>query len=207
MSSQKIVLFTNSNEIGKHLAEEAMQREHSVTMVVDNGKIFNLTHPNLRIINITSKEEKDIIKYLKGQDVVICLYDLTPGDLHDHVEVIKEIVQKTKKAGIKHIVIASHVFTNNEAIQDIQDFKVIRDAHQEIQKLLKKESKLSWSFIHSAEPEADKNNQSTFNKKELVFSQYDGETTISIDECVSTMLDEAEGGQLEMYDMEEDRED
>jgi putative NADH-flavin reductase len=208
MSTQKIALFTPAGEVGRRLAEEALKRGHTVTAIVTDENEFKLKHPNLKVVRGDVRKKEEVTKYAKGHDVVINAYSPSIKNPREHVDITRSVIEGTKEAGVQHIVSASHPFEQRmEATEEFYNsFKPVIQAQQEALKLLQKEKNLSWSYLHSVAPEAGKKPGEYQVSDEIYFSHPEGQARIPLKEYTSTLLNEAEKGQMETHEFNyEDR--
>lgn len=208
MNIQKIALFTTSGEVGRRLTAEALERGHSVTVIVGNDKEFKLKHPNLEIKKGNAKKKNDISKYAGGHDVVICIDEPTTKNPEEHIEITRNIIEGAKKTGVQHVVVAAHSFDldNTKIKQSENILKPLMKAQKEALKLLQNEKAINWGYMHLVESDSKKKNGNDQYIEEVLFSQPYGENRISKEDCVAALLDEAEKGQALMEEFNE-RED
>jgi putative NADH-flavin reductase len=200
MIAQKIALFVSSVEPGKRLIEEALQKGHSVTAIIDSNEEFDLKDPNFKVVKGNMNRIEDVHKLVKDQDVIVSIHKLNEKKPLEHVEIARNIIDAAKKAGIRHIISVAQ-----RADKDLNNGKEgasreIFDAQNNALKLLQNEKSLVWGYLHIADSDLG---------DEMIFTQMNNEVKIPENEYISIILDEVGKGSLEVneYDIEGQRDD
>ncbi len=206
MNTQKIALFGASGEAGRQLAEEALKRGHSVTAIVRDETEFKLKHPNLRVVRGETKKAEDIVRYAKGHDVVIGFHVPSKENPREHVEVARNFIEGTKKAGVQHLVTVGHTFGKlTEGTQEAYDaYKQVTQAQNEALKLFRNEKELNWSYALGVQPERREDNGKYQMSSEIRFANPMGEQRVDVKNFTETLLDEAERSTPELHSHEDE---
>jgi putative NADH-flavin reductase len=208
MSTQKIAMFGADGEVGRHLAEEALKRGHSVTAIVCDEKEFKLKHPNLKVVKAVTGKKEEVSKYAKGHDVVISFHEPSREKPREHVEATRAYIEGTKMAGVPHLVTVGHAFgkwTGNNQ-ESYEAYKPIAQAQRDALSLFRKEKDLNWSYVRGQEPVRREDNGKYQMGGEILFAHPEGESKVKPQNFAEAILDEAEKSTPEFHGFEEEEE-
>jgi putative NADH-flavin reductase len=215
MNNNKIALFGTA-ETTMGLAKEALERGHQVIVIVPDDNEFNLNYSNLKIANGDMKKKEDVVKYSKGSDVVICVYDPADSIPGEHADTTRAIIDGLKDAGVNHLVYATRIDQlkeipkrSREESQEPEhsgvhvevtpeqptEFKSEENVHREAIKILQSEKGLNWGYAHAGKSE---NKPGADTGKEIRYTHPDGEKLIPVKEYISSIIDEAEKEEVEV---------
>jgi len=192
MSKQKIALFGAVGKAGGNLMAEALDRKHKVTAIAYDVSKVNIQHHNLSVIYGHMINKEEIENYVAGHDTVLAVHEPLPVHPSEHVKSIRAVIDGTKKAGIKKLVVIGHPI--HRPIENTMEFydlwKPIILAQQEALKIFQRESLLNWTYIYSAKLEPD-TRTGRIDKQDKMFMANNNEIKeIPVRSYASTILNE-----------------
>lgn len=103
----KLLIFGATGLTGRHLVDQALKANHTVTAFARNPVKLEIKHPNLRIVQGDVMEMDSIERAMPGQDAVLSV--LGDGDKKSTLrsEGTRRIMESMKKAGITRFVSTS----------------------------------------------------------------------------------------------------
>jgi putative NADH-flavin reductase len=157
MSKQKMAIFGALGKTGNTITTEALKRKFKVTAIVYDVTKVSVRHPNLDVKWGHMINPTDIKNLVKGHDFVVGIHEPLNTNPDEHIRSIQSVVEGTKNAGIKHLILIGHPI--NKPIENTMEFydlwKPIAKAQKEGLKILKKEFSLNWGYVYSPELEPD----------------------------------------------------
>ena len=64
----KVAIFGSTGSIGRHLVEQALEQEHTVTAFARNPATLDMEHPNLTAVQGDALDPASVEKAVIGQD-------------------------------------------------------------------------------------------------------------------------------------------
>lgn len=194
MKAQKIALFSTTHNVGRRLAEEALDRGHSVTAIVRDEKEFGLKHPRLQVLKCDVMDKEEISQRVKGHDMVIFAHEPTQKEPREHVVAIQSLIEGIKKAGVQRFVATGYVERQPSEFtkETFEEWKPVHQAQRDALKLLRRESGLHWGYACSAQPEPVQGNDTISVKKEILFTTPENEERLPAIDFAKNLLDEVE---------------
>jgi len=202
MNTQKIALFGTSDETSQRLITEALKRGHMVTAIVPEERQLQMIHPNLKMVNGDARKKEDVIRYARGNDVVICVYEPTKAKPREYVDITRTVIAGTKDADVQHLLFAAHPLgLPAESTEEFYNsFKSVVKAQKDSLNLVQNEKELYWGYVHSVEPEPGNKAGKYRISSEIIFTHPEGESRITIKNYPSAVIDEAEKGEMELHE-------
>jgi putative NADH-flavin reductase len=187
----KIALIGATGYVGSRVLREALSRGHDVTAIVRHTEKLPV-HPKLKPVQADIKQPEDMIKKLKGHDLIITTVYYTEPDL---------LLEEIKKSGVPRYIAmggtGSLEVSPGQQFVDAPDFPEIylavgrstRDYYEK----LKKEEDLNWTVVVPSldlVPGERTGNYRIGHDNMLVNEE--GRSTISVEDLAHAMLDEIE---------------
>jgi putative NADH-flavin reductase len=102
----KVAIFGSTGSIGRHLVEQALEKEHTVTAFARDPAKLDIEHPNLTAVQGDALDPVSVEKAVDGQDAVICALGAgAKGAIR--TDGTRNIVQAMEKAGVSRFVCLS----------------------------------------------------------------------------------------------------
>ena len=113
----KVVIFGGTGLVGKATLNEALNKNHQVTLLVRDAHKVSIQHPNLRIIEGNVMNPDDVNKALQGQQAVIQTLGYNgKGNAKPTTfttDATRIIIQEMKKTNINRLIVMSVVGAGN----------------------------------------------------------------------------------------------
>lgn len=199
----KIALIGATGYVGSRILNEALTRGHEVTAIVRHPERLPVR------LGLTAKkgdvyDTEGLAELLAGHDAVISAFnaDKDAPDVYEKmVEGAKSIIEATKKAGVKRLLVVGgagslEVAPGQQLIDQPgfpEDWKPGALGTREFLYLLRQEPDLEWTFLSPAqtlEPGERTGKYRTGGDQLLVDEQ--GQSRISVEDYAVAMIDELE---------------
>lgn len=202
-----IALIGASGFVGTAIAKEALNRGHQVTAVVRNPEKVTFHHEHLTIEKTDILNQQELIKAIKGKDVVISAYNAgwtNPNLYEDFLEGSKAIQAGVKSAGVKRLITIGGAGSLEVApglqIVDTPDFpaayKAGATSARDYLNVLKEEKELDWTFFS---PAIEMNQESSGVRKgkyrtslDTPVFDADHRSILSVEDLAVVIIDELE---------------
>jgi putative NADH-flavin reductase len=200
----KVALIGATGFVGSQLLKEALDRGHEVTAIVRRTERLP-ERPNLVAKQADIMDTDALAELLVGYEAVIAAYNPdreVPGDVYERmVAGAKSIIQATKKAGVKRLLVVGgagslEVAPGQQAIDQPgfpEEWKPGASGTREFLYLLKEESDLDWTFLSPAAVLQPGERTGTFRLGgDQLLVDDNGECHISTQDYAVAMIDELE---------------
>jgi len=195
----KITIIGASGFIGSAILQEALNRGHEVTAVVRHPEKITLQNPHLTVKKGDVQSAAEVAELVKGTSAVISAFNA--HDTDTYVKAIHAIIDGTKQAGIKRLLVVSGAGSLEVApgVQgvDTPDFpaewKAGALATREAFNVVKQEKELEWTVLSPAAMIAPGERTGKFRLgKDQLLTNDKGESAISTADYAVAMIDELE---------------
>jgi putative NADH-flavin reductase len=195
----KVTIIGASGFIGTAILQEALNRGHEVVAVVRNPEKIKVQNPHLIIKKGDVQNATEVANLVKGTEAVISAFNA--HDTDTYVKAIHAIMDGTKKAGIKRLLVVSGAGSLEVApgIQGVDtpefpaEWKAGALATREAFNEIKKEKELEWTVLSPAAMIAPGERTGKFRLgKDQLLTNEKGESAISTADYVVAMIDELE---------------
>ncbi|MGH2565326.1 MAG: NAD(P)-dependent oxidoreductase [Ginsengibacter sp.] len=203
----KIALIGASGFVGSAILNEALNREHKVTAIVRNPLNIKIENSNLTIIKADVFKDDEVVKAVKGNDVVISAYNSgwsNPDIYKEFIKGSQSIEAGVKKSGIKRLIVVggagSLYLPDGTQIVDSAQFpaewKEGAKASRDYLNILKKEKDIEWTFLSPALEmhHGTSGVRRVYYKTGLENPVFDenGRSVISVEDIAVAIIDEVE---------------
>ncbi len=155
----KFALYGAAGMIGSRIAQEALDREHSVTALVRNTGKLSLKHSRLTELQADARNADDVAKKVAGHDAVIsAISPRGDGGVEGFLKAADALIEGCKLASVKRLlwvggagsleVAPGKMLMEQPEFPDayLQEAK----AQYEALKLFRAETELEWSYASPA---------------------------------------------------------
>ncbi len=105
-----LVIFGASGRTGRHLIEQALQQNHTITAFARTPNKIQIKHERLRIVQGNIHDMDMVEQSVKGHDVVLCALGVNRDEAETALaEGTRNIIQAMKKHGIQRIICVSAI--------------------------------------------------------------------------------------------------
>lgn len=199
----KIALIGATGFVGSAILQEALQRGHEVTAIVQHLEKIK-PHPKVRPHKADVQKRAEVTQSVAGHDVVISAFNpgwSNPDIYSQQVKGARSIINGVKKAGVKRLLFVGGAgsLEVKPGIQSVDlpefpaEYKQGALATREALNMLRKEVNLEWSFLS---PSADLSPGKRTGKFRLgtdqLLTSAQGESRISVEDYAMAMIDEVE---------------
>lgn len=201
----RIVLIGANGFVGSAILNEALNRGIKVTAVVRNPDSIKISNTNLTIVKADVSNADKVAELSTGFDTVISAYNpgwRNPNIYKDTLKVYPQILEGTKKAGVKRLLIVGGAGTlfvapgltvmDSGAIpSEIMDG--VKSLAEFYLNTLLNEKEIDWVFFSPAgiiEP-GERTGNYRLDKDNLILDKK-GESKISVQDYAKAMIDEFE---------------
>lgn len=197
----KIALFGATGMIGSRVAAEAARRGHTVTALSRNPERVPTDVANLKAASADVLDAASVAEAVRGSDVVASAYAPPQGDAGVIVAASKTLVDGTRAAGVKRLVVVGGAGSLEVApgtqLVDTAGFpdayKTIALAHRDALAYYRTVSDLDWTFFAPAALIAPGERTGTFRTAaNVLVADKDGNSTISAEDYAIAFVDEIE---------------
>ncbi|CAG4891089.1 NAD(P)-dependent oxidoreductase [Paraburkholderia saeva] len=197
----KIALFGATGMIGSRVAAEAARRGHTVTALSRNPERVPTDVANLKAASADVLDAASVAEAVRGSDVVASAYAPPQGDVGVIVAASKTLVDGTRAAGVKRLVVVGGAGSLEVApgtqLVDTAGFpdayKTIALAHRDALAYYRTVSDLDWTFFAPAALIAPGERTGTFRTAaNVLVADKDGNSTISAEDYAIAFVDEIE---------------
>jgi putative NADH-flavin reductase len=192
MNTQKIAILGAQGELGRRLLDEALNRGHKVTAIVQDAGLVHVKDPNLKVTEGDYFDKDVVSESVEGHDVVISAHVPTRVDSKKHVLATEAAVEGTKQAGVKRLIALGHPQEVLNTPEYHESWKPVIEAQHETLKRLQQEKELNWSYAHTAELEPEKTSGKFRVSNLILLTNSDGGSKVPVKEYAPALLDEAE---------------
>lgn len=201
----KIVLIGASGFIGSAILNEALNRGIQVTAAVRNPGNVKISNANLTIVQADVSDAGKMAEIAKGADAVISAYNpgwTNPNIYEDTLKTYPAILEGTKKAGVKRLLIVGGAGTLFVApgLRVIDSGAIPAEIMGGVKSLgefylntLMNEKEIDWIFFSPAGNIApgERTGKYRLGKDDLIVDDK-GESRISVQDYAKAMMDEFE---------------
>ncbi len=201
----KIALIGGSGFVGSAILKEALSRGHQVTAIVRNPEKITASDDNLKVQQANILDAGQVYNAVKNADTVISAYNpgwTNPNIYYDTLEGYRSIIDGTKKAGIKRLLIvggAGSLYVKPGV--RVMDTGVLPEAilpgvkglAEVYYTYLEPESNIDWVFFSPAGNIApgERTGKFRLGKNDLIVDDK-GESRISVEDYSLALIDELE---------------
>lgn len=204
----KIAIIGASGFVGSALLKEALNMGHIVTAIVRDPSKILVKHANLVVERCNVYENDNLTKLLTGKEAVLGAFNpgWTDPDIYaDFIKGYSAIVDATKKAGVKRILIVGGAgsLEIKPGVQLVDtpefpdDWKQGALGARDYLNILKKETNLDWTFLSPAimlKP-GERTGKFRIGTDNPIFNE-NGESTISVKDLALALINEMEKPQF-----------
>lgn len=205
---KKILLIGASGFIGSAILNEALNRGIQVTAVVRNPEKIKISNANLTVVKADVSDAKALADIAKGMDAVISSYNpgwTNPDMYNETLKVYPQILQGTKDAGVKRLLIvggagtlfvAPGVRVIDTGVLPEEIMGGVKSLAKFFLETLMNEKEIDWIFFSPAgtiEP-GERTGNYRLGKDDLIVNSK-GESKISVQDYAKAMIDEFENPQ------------
>lgn len=205
---KKILLIGASGFIGSAILNEALNRGIQVTAVVRNPEKIKISNANLTVVKADVSDAKALADIAKGMDAVISSYNpgwTNPDMYNETLKVYPQILQGTKDAGVKRLLIvggagtlfvAPGVRVIDTGVLPEEIMGGVKSLAKFFLETLMNEKEIDWIFFSPAgtiEP-GERTGTYRLGKDDLIVNSK-GESKISVQDYAKAMIDEFENPQ------------
>ncbi len=205
---KKILLIGASGFIGSAILNEALNRGIQVTAVVRNPEKIKISNANLTVVKADVSDAKALADIAKGMDAVISSYNpgwTNPDMYNETLKVYPQILQGTKDAGVKRLLIvggagtlfvAPGVKVIDTGVLPEEIMGGVKSLAKFFLETLMNEKEIDWIFFSPAgtiEP-GERTGNYRLGKDDLIVNSK-GESKISVQDYAKAMIDEFENPQ------------
>jgi uncharacterized protein len=201
----KIALFGATGMVGSRVAMEAARRGHTVTALSRNPERVPADVANLKAASADVLDAASVADAVRGSDVVASAYAPPQGDVGVIVAASKALVDGTRKAGVKRLVVVGgagslEVAAGTQLVDTAgfpDAYKAIALAHRDALTYYRTVSDLDWTFFAPAALIAPGERTGTFRTAaDVLIADKDGNSTISAEDYAIAFVDEIEQGRF-----------
>ena len=208
---KNVILIGASGFVGSAILKEALYRGHKVTAIAPNPEKITIENPNLTIVKADATNPEILAGLSKGMDAVISAYNpgwTNPRQYEETLENYPKIVEGTKRAGVKRLLIVGGagtlfvapdvrlVDTGNLPAEWLPGVKSMGEFYLNY---LMKEKEVDWVFFSPAgnlgnmgqNGPGERTGKFRLGKDDMLFDEK-GESFISVEDYAYAMLDELE---------------
>lgn len=208
---KNVVLIGATGFVGSAILNELLLRGHQVTAIARDPKKVQVTHANLTVVRADATDPDALTAIAQGKDAVISAYNpgwQNPRQYEETLENYPKIVQATKQAGVKRLLIVGGagtlfvapglrlVDTGNLPAEWLPGVKSMGEFYLNY---LMKEKELDWVFFSPAgnlgnmgqNGPGKRTGQFRLGKDDMLFDEK-GESFISVEDYAFAMVDELE---------------
>ncbi|AWB43217.1 3-beta hydroxysteroid dehydrogenase [Paenibacillus sp. CAA11] len=202
----RILLYGATGTIGKRILNEALRREHEVTVVVrDSSRLGMDERPDrLHVITGDVMIPDSVAEAAEGQEIVISAIGPKFGEENDLLEAARSLVEGVKRSGARRLIVVGGAGSLEVApgvrLMDTPEFpeeiRPLARAHAEAYEVYA-DSDIDWTYLSPAaviEP-GERTGQFRIGMKQLVTDELDN-SRISAEDYAVALLDEVEDPQF-----------
>lgn len=154
----KIALVGATGKIGRHIAQSAMTRGHSVTAIVRSDAHLPAELAGARIAVAALDNPDALAAAVRGHDVLASAFGPAPGDIAALATTAKALIAAARASGIKRLIVIGGAGSLEAApglqLLDTPDFpdayKPYAIAHRDALSVYQSASDLDWTFYAPA---------------------------------------------------------
>jgi putative NADH-flavin reductase len=198
----KIALFGAGGVIGSRILHEALERGHLVTAVVRDLLLFNVRHPELRVVQGDATNAESVAKAVEGHDAVVSSVGPGPnGDPAVVVQAAHALLDGCRQAGVKRLLVVggagSLMAGNGMQLMDTPMFPVeympIARAHRDALNIYRDEKKIEWTFLSPPTEIAPGPRTGTYRANgDSLIADAHGKSQITTEDFAVAVVDELE---------------
>lgn len=206
-----VVLIGASGFVGSAILKEALLRGHQVTVIAQNPEKITIVDKNLTVVKGDATDPDVLAEVAKGKDAVISAYNpgwANPRQYEETLENYPKIVEGTKKAGVRRLLIVGGagtlfvapglrlVDTGNLPAEWLPGVKSMGEFYLNY---LMQEDGIDWIFFSPAGNLGDmgqngpgkRTGKFRLGKDDMIFDA-EGNSFISVEDYAYAMIDELE---------------
>ena len=198
----KIALIGPTGNIGSHIAQEALRRQHAVTGITRRTSGLPVELSGIQIRTADVLDHAALTEAVRGHDVLASAFG--PGaEAKLIVDATRAIVAAARAAGIKRVVVVggagSLEIGDGKQLVDAPDFPAMYKpyalAHRDALAVLRDASDLDWTFFAPAAEigPGDKVGKFRVGVRNLISNEA-GRSTISYADYADAFISEIENG-------------
>ncbi|HEU5346800.1 MAG TPA: NAD(P)-dependent oxidoreductase [Ktedonobacterales bacterium] len=198
----KIVLFGASGRIGQRIAQEALDRGHSVTAVARHTETLALQHERLTVTPGDARDADEVARLAAGHDIVASAIGPSGGEERAMLsEAAHALIAGTKRAGDPRLIVVggagSLEVAPGELLLDSPSFNPAWRpgalAHRDALEVYRAEQALDWTYLSPADQitPGERTGHYRTGGDQLV-RDANGESRISMEDFAVAFLDEIE---------------
>ena len=199
----KIALIGATGFVGSAILQEALQRGHEVTAIVQHLEKIK-PHPKVRPNKADVQKRDEVTQSVAGHDAVISAFNpgwSNPDIYSQQVKGARSIIDGVKKAGVKRLLFVGGAgsLEVKPGIQSVDlpefpaEYKQGALATREALNMLRKEASLEWTFLSpSADLSPGKRTGHFRLGTDQLLTNAQGESRISVEDYAMAMIDEVE---------------
>lgn len=208
---KNVNLIGASGFVGSAILNEALYRGHKVTAISPNPEKIKVSNPNLIVVKGDATNPDTLAELAKDNDAVISAYNPGWGNPRQYEETLEnypKIVEGTKRAGVKRLLIVGGagtlfvapglrlVDTGNLPAEWLPGVKSMGEFYLDY---LMKEKEVDWIFFSPAgnlgnmgqNGPGERTGKFRLGKDDMLFDEK-GESFISVEDYAYAMIDELE---------------
>lgn len=154
----KIALIGATGNIGRHIAQEAVRRGHTVTAVVREAKPLPPELNGIQTVVASLENQAALVEAIRGHDVLASAYGPGTSGIDSIIDVAHTLVAAARAAGVQRLVVVGGAGSLEVApglqLVDTPDFpapyKPYALAHRAALAVFKAADDLEWTFFSPA---------------------------------------------------------
>ena len=100
----KIAIFGANGTIGQRILDEALNRNHKVTVIARHPSKFEKTAENLKVVEGNATDSEVIAETVAGNEAVISAVGPTGGSPETVIDAAQALLEGTEKAGVQRLL-------------------------------------------------------------------------------------------------------
>lgn len=196
----KIALIGATGNIGRHIAQEAVRRGHTVTAVVRKEKPLPSELNGVQTVVASLENQAALVEAILGHDVLASAYGPGTSGIDSIIDVAHTLVAAARAAGVRRLVVVGGAGSLEVApglqLVDTPDFpapyKPYALAHREALAVLKAADSLEWTFFSPAAEIGPGEKRGSFRTGITTLITADGRSQISYPDYADAFVNEIE---------------
>lgn len=208
---KNVILIGASGFVGSAILNEALYLGHKVTAIAPHPEKISVSHPHLTVVKRDATDPATLAELAKGKDAVISAYNPgwdNPRQYEETLENYPKIVEGTKRAGVKRLLIVGGAGTLFVApgLRLVDTGKLpaewlpgVKSMGEFYLDYLTKENDVDWIFFSPAgnlgnmgqNGPGERTGKFRLGKDDMLFDE-NGESFISVEDYAYAMIDELE---------------
>lgn len=197
----KIALVAATGKIGRHIAQEAIQRGHEVTAILRSEKVLPPELSGVRTTVAQLDDHAALVSAIRGHDVLASAFGPSGTHYSAIVDTARHLVAAARAAGIRRLIVVGGAGSLEIApgmqLVDTPDFpapyKPYALAHREALAVLKAAADLDWTFFAPAAEIGPGDKRGVFRTgAKTLIATADGRSEISYADYADAFVSEIE---------------